>query len=249
VTNARTSKSTREKAAELRAEALRKEARRRAITVGLAVFGVLVVLIGGVTLFRSLQNQQNAKNAAAAAPPAHLTDGGFLVGNAAAPVKIDLYEDFQCPICQNFEKEDGAMLQQYAARGKVKLIYRPVAILDQSSSTNYSTRALNAMATVIDTSPSSFVAFHKALFDNQPAENTAGLPDSTLIDLADNSGASQAAIQGPITNLKYQGWTANVTNNFTQTYTGTPTVLINGTQVKDLTPSVFKAAIDKAIAG
>ncbi|HEX2807108.1 MAG TPA: thioredoxin domain-containing protein, partial [Kineosporiaceae bacterium] len=134
MTNARTSKSTREKAAELRAEAQRQAARKRAITIGIAVVGVLAVLIGGVTLFRSLQNQQDVKAAAAAAPPANLTDGGFLVGKATAPVKIDVYEDFQCPICASFEKADGAMLQKYAADGKVRLIYRPVAILDQSSS-------------------------------------------------------------------------------------------------------------------
>jgi len=249
VTNARTSKSTREKAAELRVEAQRQEARRRTITIGVAVFAVLVVLIGGVTLFRSLQNQQDVKNAAASAPPANLTDGGFLVGKATAAVKIDLYEDFQCPVCASFEKADGAMLQQYAADGKVRLIYRPVAILDHSSSTDYSTRSLNAMASVINASPASFQAFHTALFDNQPAENTAGLPDATLADLAVKAGAPKAAIQAPITDVKYRGWTLKVTQDFTKTYTGTPTVLINGTQAKDLTPAVLKAAIDKAIAG
>jgi protein-disulfide isomerase len=249
VTNARASKSTREKAAELRAEAQRQESRRRAVTVGVAVIAVLVVLIGGVTLFRSLQKQEDTKTAAASAPPANLTDGGILVGKATAPVKIDLYEDFQCPICASFEKADGAMLQKYAADGKVKLIYRPVAILDQSSSTNYSTRSLNAMASVINAAPTTFQAFHTALFDNQPAENTAGLPDATLVDLAVKAGAPKALIEAPITSLKYGGWTQKVTNEFTKTYTGTPTVLINGTQAKDLTPAVLKAAIDKAVAG
>ncbi|HEX2808536.1 MAG TPA: thioredoxin domain-containing protein, partial [Kineosporiaceae bacterium] len=107
----------------------------------------------------------------------------------------------------------------------------------------------NAMASVINASPASFQAFHTALFDNQPAENTAGLPDATLVDLAVKAGAPKAAVEAPITGVKFRGWTLKVTQDFTKTYTGTPTVLINGTQAKDLTPTVLQAAIDKAIAG
>jgi len=251
VTNARSAKSTREKAAELRAEAERQAARRRMFTVGGAVLAVIVVLVGAVTLFRTLQKQQDDKVAAATAPPANLTDGGILVGKGDAKVTIDLYEDFQCPACKAFEEADATMLRKYATDGKVKLIYRPVAILDRFSTTEYSTRALNAMGAVMNASPTSFLAFHDALFANQPPENGDGLPDATLIDLAVKAGASKAAIEAPITSGKYRGWVTKVTDEFTAkvAQAGTPTVMINGSQVKDLTPDKLKAEIDKAIAG
>jgi protein-disulfide isomerase len=250
VTNARSAKSTREKAAELRAQAEAQARRRRTIMIGGVVVSVVLVLIGTVTLFRTLQKQQDDKVAAATAPPANLSNGGILVGKPDAKVTIDLYEDFQCPACKSFEEADGAMLRKYATDGKVKLIYRPVSILDRFSTTEYSTRSLNAMAAVINASPTSFQAYHDALFANQPPENGDGLPDATLIDLAVKAGAPKAAIETPITSGKYRGWVTKVTDDFTAkvAQAGTPTVLLNGTQVKDLTPDKLKAEIDKAIA-
>jgi protein-disulfide isomerase len=40
----------------------------------------------------------------------------------SAPV-LDVYEDFQCPACRTFEGSDGAVIQQLAGQGKVKVVY------------------------------------------------------------------------------------------------------------------------------
>ncbi|HEY6794535.1 MAG TPA: thioredoxin domain-containing protein [Kineosporiaceae bacterium] len=250
--NARQAKNTREKAAQLRQEAERQQARRRNVTVAVSVLALLALIIGMTVLVRTLNAQQKRREAAAAAPPANLytaTDGlsGVLYGKPAATVTVTTYEDFQCPACQRFEETDSAMLRSYADQGKIKIVYRPVAILDRASTTNYSTRAGSAAAAVLNVAPDKYMAFHDALFKAQPEEGSAGLADAQLLDIAAQAGVPKAAVEQAITSQKFKGWLAKVTDDFTKKYNSTPTILVNGTQITDYAPDKLKAAIDKAI--
>lgn len=250
MTNARQSKSAREKAAEMRAEAARREARRRAGAVSGAVLAVVAVIVGATVVILSAQHGQEAKAAAAAAPPANTSNGAIVIGKSSAKVTVQLWEDFQCPVCKDFEDADSAQLRAWADAGTVKLEYHPVAILDRYSSTDYSTRALNAVAAVMDSQPDAFLKFHDLLYANQPAENSAGLPDSQLISLAVQAGAQESAVAPAITSLKYKGWTQTVTNGFSKRgLKGTPTVIVNGKTLKDWSPPKLKAAVDAAAKG
>jgi protein-disulfide isomerase len=253
VTNARTVKSTREKAAELRAEAARKEARRRSILVAVVVAVVLVIAVGVTVVVR--QAQHNTAVAAAQAPSGTPRNVGGNFGIATGPattsagkprVVIDMYEDFQCPICKEFEATDGATLKSWQQAGIVQLVYHPVAFLDRASTTNYSTRALEAAASVQNSSPGSFQAFHDLLYANQPAEGSAGLPDSQLEDLAAQAGANRATVASDLTSQRFKAWTVQATDAFSQKYTGTPTVLVDGKQQQSLDAASLKAAVTAA---
>jgi protein-disulfide isomerase len=254
VTNARTVKSTREKAAELRAEAARKEARRRSILVTIVVAVVLVVAVGVTVVVRQAQHQQTVAAASAPSGTPRNVGGNFGIPTGPAttsdgkpPVVVDMYEDFQCPICREFETANGSALKAWQKAGIVQLVYHPVAFLDRASTTNYSTRALMAAAAVQDSSPTSFQAFHDLLYANQPAEGSAGLPDSTLEDLAAQAGADRAAVATDLSSQRFKGWTVQATDAFSQKYTGTPTVLVDGKQA-NLDPASLKAAVAAAAA-
>lgn len=248
--NARQAKSAREKAAEMRAEAARKEARNRAIAIVGAVVAVIVVAVGAGIIIQVAKHNQDQKVAAATAPPANLTDNGFVVGNTTAKVTVEVYEDFQCPACKNFEDLDGKQLNAWATDGTIKLVYRPVAILDHQSTTNYSTRSLNAMAAVINAKPAAFAKFHELLFANQPPEGGSGLPDSQLVDFAVQAGVDKTAVESAINDQKYKGWTQKVTEDFSKKgYNSTPTIVINGKQLKDYAPEKLKEAVDAAKKG
>jgi len=241
--NARTAKSAREKAAQLRKEADQKAARRRTLIAGALVLATIVVAIGVVAFARTLPTH--------GATPRNLVDGGILIGNKDAKVTVEVYEDFQCPICKEFEQAAGTTLRDLTKDTKVRLIYRPVAILDWASTTQYSTRALNVMGAVIDSSPSSFAALHDSLFANQPAEKSAGLPDSQLVDLAVAAGAQRSAIEKAVKETPYRDWTQKVSDDLSKRFPpgGTPTVVINGTKLDNPTPDAIKAAVTKALAG
>ena len=245
MTNARTARSAREKAAAMRLEAERSQRRRRSATVASAVVAVLLVVVGIGVVIQSARSKADA--VAAAGTPAHLVDGGIRVGMSAAPVTVTLYEDFQCPACQQFETESGKQLAAWVADGTVKLDYRPIAILDRASTTRYSTRSLDAAAAVLNSSPAAYQKFHDLLFANQPAEGSAGLPDSRLVELAGQAGADSAAVKQALADQQYEGWAATVTDESSQAgVTQTPTVKVNGTELKSNSPADLTAAVEAA---
>src|SRR5690606_14596617 len=80
------------------------------------------------------------------------------------------------------------------------------------SPTEYSLRAANAAACVAEFSPDDFFAFHEALFADQPAENTDGLSDEELVDLAARAGATPISqIEKCIDDQRFRRWVKDAT--------------------------------------
>lgn len=248
MTNARTAKSAREKAAELRAEAAKAEARRRTLTITGALVAVVAVIVGAFVLIETAADNSNSATSAASSTPANLIQGGYLAGNSTAKVTIEFYEDFMCPACKQAEDDNATQLGAWIKDGTAKVIYHPVAILDRySQGTEYSTRAANAAAAVINSSPNAFLEFHKLLYANQPAENTPGLTDDQLIQYAVQAGADKAVVEPAIREGTFKAWTRTATDAFSKAgFTGTPTIVVNGTKVESYAPGAVKAAVDAA---
>ncbi len=210
MTSGRSTREARQaKVAQLRADTAKAEARRRTLVVG-SVVAVLVVVI--VSVFVVVQNTRRDDATSSAATPANIgSDNSIVDGPDSAPVKIVIYEDFQCPYCAQFEAANREQLADWVAAGDVQVQYRPIAFLDSASTDKYSTRSLNAAAAVVNSAPDAFLEFHNLLFENQPAEGGAGLTDDQLIDYAVQAGASEAEIRTAVEDLTYEGWTARVT--------------------------------------
>ena len=244
MTNATKARATREKAAALRAAAARRENRARNARIVAVVAAVLAVVVAAGIIVQTARHDQQA----ASAPPRNTTGGsGITVGNAAAPVTVEFYEDFQCPICKEAHQANDAQLDQWVKDGTVKVRYQPIAFLDRASTDQYSTRSLNAAAAVIDLHPAGFEAFQQSLYDHQPAENGPGLTDDQLIGYAVAAGAPKDQVSTDIRTRRFAGWVKQVTDESSRRgVTGTPTIKVNGTVLKDWTPAQFKAAVDSA---
>ena len=221
--------------------------RRRTILVAVTAAALVVVAVVVVIVIQSSRTATSLD----AAVPGHTADGGnvIVVGQADAPVTVDLYEDFQCPNCKTFEDQTGSTLAQLVADGTVQAHYHGMAFLDTSANDDYFTRALNAAAAVVDTAgPDAFQEFHDLLFANQPPESGTGLTDDQLVEYATQAGAAGAE-QG-IRDLTYADWVKNVTDQASKDgVTGTPTVLVDGQTLADLSPDGLTAAVDAAQAG
>jgi protein-disulfide isomerase len=230
--------------------AAREKAQRRKRTVTSAVVAGVAVLVALVVVI-VVQTHRTSVSAHAAVP-ANTTDSGNVVtvGQPSAPMTIDLYFDYQCPNCKTFEDKNGATIDQLISSGKAKVRYHGMAFLDTAKNNQYSTRALDAAAAVVNAAgPDAFQKFHDALYANQPAEGGSGLTDQQLIQYAAQAGASGATVEKQINDLAYGDWVKRVTDQASKDgVTGTPTVLINGKLLSDWTNG-FPAAIQAAQGG
>ncbi len=213
----------------------------------LAAVVVLVALIGlGVQSSRAkIEGSLAAKNAS--------VGNGVVFGKKAAAT-VDVYEDFQCPVCLEFEKSAGATLDADVRANKAQVRYHMISILDDSSGGNrYSSRAANAGYCASDISIEDFVALHKVLYgtykgkQTQPAENSSGRTDDQLrayATAAGIKGSAAATFDTCITSEKHKALVAAITDRASEDgVNGTPTIKVNG---KGVTASL--AAVTKAIA-
>jgi protein-disulfide isomerase len=191
---------------------------------------------GGVTL---LANSEVVKSGPAtvnvADVPAPVTSKPATVAapgaeaEAGKPVKVVAYIDFICPVCKRFETTYGESLTNLRNEGKISLEYRPLGFLDQQSTTNYSSRAANAAACVVNTSPEKYADFFNLLFERQPSEGGAGISDKDLKAMATEVGA--ANIDSCVDNKEFRPYVKVATQEAAAIgITGTPTVFIDGKQ-------------------
>ncbi|WP_125616428.1 DsbA family protein [Specibacter cremeus] len=154
---------------------------------------------------------------------------GVAASAAGKPVQIVAYIDFMCPHCQAFEAQFSTQLKQWEDAGKVTVEYRPLGLLDQFSTTNYSSRAAAAAACVAATSPEKWSDFMNVLFQNQPAENGPGLDNAKLAGYATQVGAKD--VTGCVDAKTYRPFVKYATAlAVAHGVVGTPTVFVDGKQ-------------------
>lgn len=214
------------------------------VVVALIVVAVLVLTSVFGSLARSSTNEQGGSpnSSGSSAAPGGTQDDGIVLGSGGGDaIRIVTYIDYFCPYCGQFESTNAEQLSEWVANGDVVLEVHPISILDRASlGTRYSTRAANAAACVSESSPGSFEAFSALLFARQPAENTEGLSDADLIDLASDAGVTEASdVRECIQSEQFSGWVAEATeralggplpNSDLDALTGTPTVIVDGAQ-------------------
>lgn len=173
---------------------------------------------------------------------------------------VRIFIDPQCPVCGIFEATNKETIDQYLTEGKIVVEYSTLSFLDEASSTQYSSRATNALACVADQSPDNYYGFLANLYEDQPAEGSSGLTNKEIYALAQDAGVSGSeAMQTCINSKQFDAWVTESTERAlsgpivktnTGEVTGTPSVFLNGEKIS-VDPSnaeSFKAALDAAIA-
>jgi protein-disulfide isomerase len=228
---------------ELLRQAREKEAREKKIRKNIT-FGTLgVVVIGLVVLLIWVIVPAVSKKASATG------SYGLQIGADAAPVTVDIYQDFMCPYCSQFERAQSADLKSLVDAGTVKVVFHLMNFLDSSSSgAKYSSRAADAFATVAKQQPSAALAFDLALYTDQPAEGSTGLTDAQIADRARSAGVSDSVVATFANQPNADFVTKSNQAAFDEGITSTPTVKINGTAFKGnlYAAGPFKAAIEAA---
>jgi protein-disulfide isomerase len=216
------------------------------VVIAIIVTAVLILTSVLSSLQRSSSSTDSSdrsdSQSSSAGAPRGATNDGIVVGSGGEDaVRVVTYVDYFCPFCGQFESTNGEQLSEWVESGDVVLEVHPIAILDRASlGTKYSTRAANAAACVADSSPGAFESFSALLFAKQPAENTEGLSDADLVDIAEEAGAAESSgVRECIQSGQFEEWVTDATdralhepipNSDLDKVSGTPTVLVDGVQ-------------------
>ena len=169
---------------------------------GIAVV-VLIALIGIFVVWQGNKDNEALTvdyGTPTAAEVQVMANGVIRSGDLDAPVTLDVYEDFLCPACAQFEASSGAELTQAIDDGKVAVRYHMLNFLNRASSSgDYSTRAAASAQCIAETGDrAAFSAYHSQLFAPgvQPAENGgADHSNADLAEIAKTAGADDAAAE------------------------------------------------------
>ena len=247
----------RQRAALAKVEAEYRAARSRRMTVYGSTFGIVLLAV----VLAIVVNQAMVPSAPPLTPTAAVSDttGGVAsadamavpIGEAAAPVKLTVYEDFRCSACGQFEKDYQSAYKALVKAGTVQLLIHPVDLIDNVEGGSGSLTAGNAAACAQNAGK--FEDYHDVLYANQPAESDdAFASTATLISYAKQvSGLDTASFESCVKSGKYDAWIKQNYRDLEQidgNSTATPTLLANGTKLTLSSASAFTTQLKQMAA-
>jgi protein-disulfide isomerase len=192
---------------------------------GLAAISPTYWLIGIVAVMVALALIVLVGLPAAAGDRAKAT--GNTLGEATAPVKVEVYADFQCPACGQFDRTALREIEdKYVKTGKVQVIFNHYAFIGEES-----TRAAEASECAND--QGKFWEYADTVFNNQAGENLGAFSDANLEKFAQQVGLDmdkyKTCMQQRPHLSKIQ---ASLHNGSARGVNSTPTLFINGQLVR-----------------
>jgi protein-disulfide isomerase len=173
------SQNNRERLRQAQASAAKQQRLTRIIGVGAVILAVVIV---GVIVGVMFQNQGKVAASGSITPPNATSDAKGIVVNpgkakSGAPV-VELFFDYQCPVCKQFESAYGSALTALAASGDIELHYRNMTFLDINLNNDSSLRA--GVAAACSDVVGKYSDFHNQIYANQPTTEGAGYTDEVL---------------------------------------------------------------------
>ncbi|MFC7658593.1 DsbA family protein [Pseudonocardia benzenivorans] len=181
--------------------------------------------------------------------------GGRDDGQGGRPATIDVYEDFLCPICGQFEHTYGDQIRQAVTDGKLDVRYHVVNLLDdRSDPPGYSMAAASAALAVAEADPGAFASFHDSLYGAQPSEGGRGYDANQLDALATALGVPKGRVADALASKEFDqavqtSLQTAATNPALRQQTsagsgfGTPTVAVDGRLVDVSDPNWLTAIL------
>ena len=173
------------------ARAARRLAPRRATKSRRGRIGIgtlsLVGLLGGLAvvalaIWLGGTPKQPPIDIAVIRAPAGIPAEGFILGRADAAVTIDLYEDFQCPACQNWGTSVfPRLVANELADGTAKVVFHNLAFIGPES-------AAAANAGYAAAQQGKFWDMWATLYGNQGRENAGAFTRARLVEMARGIG-------------------------------------------------------------
>ena len=205
---------------------------------------LVIAVVVGVLLIMLVPTLLSRQTDSSASIPANVSaDRGYgVVFNddlTGVPV-IDIYEDFQCPVCAQFTQLNGPYIESLIAEKKATVVYHTLSFLGPES-----VNAANAAACAAD--DGKFLEYHRLLMMNQKPENSGGWSNNFLASLGQTAVITSQKFSSCVNKGDYVGWVSNVAAaGANANVNSTPTVFVNGKEIDRNASEYFDAAKFKA---
>jgi protein-disulfide isomerase len=238
----------RERRAAERAEAgaLRRDhqaSRRRGgspiLLITLLVGAIGIVLVAGALLIGGRPAAPGPATTALNAPtsptPIELAADRTL-GRAAAPVTLELWSDFQCPVCGQFARTvEPALISRYVTSGTLRIVHHDAAFQGAKSSAAYDESVEAAAGARCAAAQGRYWPFHDWVFANQIGENKGAFSVDRLQAVATASGLDVGAWQACVATGEQQRAVRDETRQaLAGGVNATPTMRLNGSVIVGL---------------
>jgi protein-disulfide isomerase len=165
----------------------RKERQKQRQMATLAIIIGGAILVGLIFLSGYLKSSAPVGDFTVITPDVHPQVNGTTMGDPNAPVRIDVFEDFQCPACQYYsENIEHQVIDNLITPGKVYYVFHNYPFLDDRAATKESDQAANASMCAAD--QGRFWDYHQMLYANWKGENEGNLSDKRLTAFAESLG-------------------------------------------------------------
>lgn len=168
---------------------------------GVAVVAIIALIIIFVVLPGKKSNEVAVIDyGEPTAAAVQVMDNGVIrSGDQNVDVTLDIYEDFLCPACGQFEAQYGEQITQAIEDGTIAVRFHLINFLDgNSGSGDYSTRAAAGAQCIAETGDrAAFSAYHSGLFapgTQPPEDRSPDLSNEQLAEIAKTVGANDEAV-------------------------------------------------------
>ena len=171
---------------------------------------------------------------------------GDTLGRATAPVTIQVFEDPQCPYCQEWNLGTlPTVVKDYVRTGKVKLVYRGINIIGPNSENglraNYAAGEQNKLWQMSN-----------ELYARQGEENSGWINEAMIATAAKAAGVNVDSLSAALSTAAVTKMWKNAETAATKyAVAGTPTFIVQAPpglptqlQLAALDPASFSAALD-----
>jgi protein-disulfide isomerase len=216
---------------EMRAERRRRERRKRLVFV-LAIVGVAVALVALLIGPGIRDALAPVTDVTIITPTPRFMAEGVAMGDPEAPVRIDVFADFQCSACVTFARfTEHRIAEELVATGEVYYVFRQFPFLDDFVPGNESKQAANASMCAAE--QGRFWDYHDMLYENLQGVNQGSFRDRRLIAMAEALELDMSAFNSCFDQNRYsESIQQDRADGERMNVEGTPAVFVNDTPVE-----------------
>jgi protein-disulfide isomerase len=179
--------------------------------------------------------------------PAGLEDGKA-IGRADAPVALDVWEDFQCPICARYSLSvEPVLVARYVQPGILRIVHHDIAILGRGGADDES--KLAAAGSACANTQGKYWDYAHWIYANQDGENAGGFLIDRLTSIAAAAGVDTSGFASCVNGAAAVTEVATTTQQAVNLgVNATPTMYVDGKAYVGLKSADELGAIIEAAA-